>query len=133
MLRKHDWEYHMELGRYPVFYCRACSVHKKEHQSGTTTYDLPGPDFTYEQRVTEEPCCWPAFDPHIPLEELAKAGFVPVAMTSGPVPADLTHAATVRRIVKHAIERGLAASEANIILLEEELLAACLGHRWPGT
>ncbi len=140
MLRNHDWEYEIDIaGAFTRYRCWSCQASKYERPTGLVTYSTvtwptePNQPPVHQEDLTEEPCCSPAFDPHIPLEDLAKAGFVPVAMVSGPVPAELTHVATVRRIVKRAIELGLDAREADIIRLEEELRALRLGHRWPGT
>src|SRR5580692_1129113 len=107
-LRKHGWRYELNLAlAYTRYYCRGCGVTKYEHRDGKVTYSLPGPDFTYNERdVIEEPCCSPPFDPHVSLEDLAKAGFVPVALCSEPQPMELQHEPTVRRIAHALREQG---------------------------
>jgi hypothetical protein len=136
MLRSHDWEYDLDLARaYTRYRCLSCQSSKYEHRDGRVTYetvtfpDDPTQPPLISKELAEEPCCFPPFDPHIPFEDLAKAGFVPVARGSKPQPVELLHEATVRRIAGYLrAESYLSAAER--VLVKEKALAGKLAVPW---
>lgn len=136
MLRKHDWTYELDIaGAFTRYRCWSCQASKYEHPTGRVTYSTAtfppesGQEPIVHEYLTEEPCCSPAFDPAIPIEDLAKAGFVPIAMVSAPVPAELTHVTTVRRIAARLRAEGYE-SAADRILVDEGSLAFKLATPW---
>ena len=71
-LRKHDWEYDLDLAHcFTRYYCRQCSCYKIEHRDGTVKYARHD-----DKDLSDEPCCSPPFDPDITPEELDRAGYM---------------------------------------------------------